>query len=273
MSGDIDGLYVRARRVLLDVLEALRDQLDAVILVGAQAIYLHAGEANLTVAPFTTDADLALDPRALLSDPKLADAMAAGGFIPSPNVNMIGTWISRREGVEVDLMVPEAVGGAGRRAARLGLHGNQVARKTRGLEAALADKRVLVIASLEGADSRRFEIAVAGPAALLIAKLHKLEERHQDAGRRSDKDALDVYRLLVATTDEDLARAFQLLLTDPIAGEVTRQALGYLGTLFGLPEANGSQMAARAAYPLMDFAEVAASCAVLAQELLEQVQV
>lgn len=32
--------YVAARRVLLDVLEALRPHLDAVVLVGAQAVYL-----------------------------------------------------------------------------------------------------------------------------------------------------------------------------------------------------------------------------------------
>ena len=49
--------YVVARCVLLDALTALRTHLDAVVLVGAQAVYLHAGDADLAVAPTTTDAD------------------------------------------------------------------------------------------------------------------------------------------------------------------------------------------------------------------------
>ena len=198
LPGDSDPLYVRARTVLLDGLEALRDQLAAVILVGAQAIYVNTGESNLAVAPFTTDADLALDPCLLKDDPQLAAAMRAAGFVEQGD--QIGTWLSGREGIAIDLMVPAALGGAGRRAARLGEpHGNRVARKTRGLEAALIDNRVQTIRSLEDGDPRSFDVAVAGPVALLIAKLHKLEERRQDQGRSSDKDALDIYRLLQAT--------------------------------------------------------------------------
>jgi hypothetical protein len=51
--------------VLLDALDALGDQRDAVVLVGAQAIYLHTGAAELAVAEFTTDSDLGIDPSAL----------------------------------------------------------------------------------------------------------------------------------------------------------------------------------------------------------------
>lgn len=32
------------------------------VVIGAQAIYLHAGPADLAVAEFTTDADLAIGP-------------------------------------------------------------------------------------------------------------------------------------------------------------------------------------------------------------------
>ena len=42
----MDELYVIARRVLLDALEALGPHRDATILVGAQAIYLHTGDAE-----------------------------------------------------------------------------------------------------------------------------------------------------------------------------------------------------------------------------------
>jgi hypothetical protein len=50
-SLDIDARYVAARRVLLDALTALAPHGDAVILAGAQAIYLHTGTAELAIAP------------------------------------------------------------------------------------------------------------------------------------------------------------------------------------------------------------------------------
>ena len=46
MSGAPDPVYVRARTALLDAADALVEQLHAVVLVGAQAIYLHAGDAD-----------------------------------------------------------------------------------------------------------------------------------------------------------------------------------------------------------------------------------
>jgi len=48
--------------VLLDVLEALGEHRQALVLVGAQAVYLHTGEAVFAVAPYTTDADLVVAP-------------------------------------------------------------------------------------------------------------------------------------------------------------------------------------------------------------------
>jgi len=60
MRGDPEALYALARRTLIDALELLEAHRDAVILVGAQAIYLHTGEADVAVAPTTKDADLAL---------------------------------------------------------------------------------------------------------------------------------------------------------------------------------------------------------------------
>lgn len=77
-----DPLYVAARRVLLDALDALTSHRDAVVLVGAQAVYLHAGDADLdaSVAPYTSDADLAINPDRLGANPQIVDAMRAGGF-------------------------------------------------------------------------------------------------------------------------------------------------------------------------------------------------
>ena len=72
-----DPEYVAARRVLLDALEALGPHRKAVVLVGAQAIYLHVGEGDMAVAPFTTDGDLAINPSVLDDEPILAEALRA----------------------------------------------------------------------------------------------------------------------------------------------------------------------------------------------------
>src|SRR5262245_64306124 len=99
--------------------------------------------------------------------------MKRANFVPS---NQPGTWIHSSK-IKIDLMVPEALGGTGRRGARLGVHGNDVARKAKGLEAALVDRSLRTLKSLDPEDQREIEIAVAGPAALLVAKLHKITER------------------------------------------------------------------------------------------------
>ena len=62
MSGGPDPLYVRARNALLDAADALSEQLDAVVLVGAQAIYLYTGDADFATAEYTTDADSCVAP-------------------------------------------------------------------------------------------------------------------------------------------------------------------------------------------------------------------
>lgn len=66
MPGAPDPRYLLARRILLDALEAIGEQRNAIVLVGAHAIYLHVGEeADLAVAPFTMDGDLAVVPTKL----------------------------------------------------------------------------------------------------------------------------------------------------------------------------------------------------------------
>lgn len=274
--GGADPLYVLARRVLLDALDALGSQRGALILVGAQAVYLHTGPAGLAVAEYTTDADFAIDPQFLSDDPKLKDAICAAGFQRS-GAN-VGTWQVKRPfagkdiPVQVDLLVPEAVGGPGRRGARLGVHGNTVARKVKGLEAALVDKSAKDIAALDPTDGRSFRVAVAGPAALLIAKLHKIADRQDEQSRLKDKDALDALRLLRATETAAVAGIWSRLLLDKTAGTVSREAVRLLERLFARPESEGSQMAARAAAPLEPAETIAASCAALAADLLAAIR-
>lgn len=271
-----DPRYVLARLVLLDTLEALGAQRDAVIVVGAQAVYMHTGAIELAVPEFTLDADITIDPALVHDIPEIEAAMLGARFERGKRV---GVWIASRivagvsARVEVDLMVPDAVGGPGRRAARLPGHAKEVARKTRGLEAALIDKRVVTIGALDPADVRALDVAIAGPTALLIAKAHKIAERvaEREHRRLEDKDALDVLRLLQATETAVFAVMVNTLLQSEVAREVTREALAILDEHFTDARAAGPQMAVRAAGTLMPADVVAASCAALALDLLREV--
>jgi hypothetical protein len=270
MPGDPDPAYVRARRVLLDALEALRDHRAAVVLVGAQAIYLHTGAGDLTVAPYTTDADIMLIPQSLADQPALATLLDSGGFVPTIESGQIGTWIGR-DGIPVDLLVPEAVGGPGRRAAKLGVHGDRVARKGRGLEAAIVDNTIMTIESLDPVDDRRFEVAVAGPSALLVAKVHKITDRQRSPTRLEDKDALDIYRLLRSISTNVFRVGLRAIFDHPLSHTIAEQAVKEFETLFNLPDGLGVSMVVRSLEPLEDPEITAAACVALAGDVLAAV--
>lgn len=163
--------YVTARSVLLDALQALEPHLDAVILVGAQAVYLRTETEQLGIAPYTTDGDVVLDPSRLDDEPDLEVLMRAGGFTLDRNEDGSeepGIWVEVREiggeqvKVPVDLIVPTAVAPpGGRRGARLKGHSKRAARKIAGLEASLLDHDTMTVASISDDDSRSFEIEVA----------------------------------------------------------------------------------------------------------------
>lgn len=185
MPGAPDPEYVLARTALLEVLEALGNQRPAVILVGAQAIYLHTGAADLAVAEFTTDGDIASDPSALQPEPKLEEALERAGFTSHPG--KVGRW------------------------------------------------QAMPIAALNPVDHRSFDIHVAGPTALLVAKLHKIGERADARGRAVDKDALDVLRLLRAVPTERFTTGVHRLLADPVSSTVSEAAIDLLRNLFSSP--------------------------------------
>jgi hypothetical protein len=260
---DYDFEYVEARRILLTALEALGDQRKAVVLVGAQALYLRAGPGDLRLAPFTSDGDLALNPDILADEPLLAKALLAAGFTLAVKP---GTWA--RDGVQIDLMVPTSFGGPGRRSARLGPHGTDVARKTNGLEAAVVDNSNFTLGALDPSDVRKIDVKVAGLGALLVSKLFKLAEREGTPARWAPKDGLDVLRILQAVKLDDLGRSLIALETHPVAGPVTRRARPYLEQLFGTRNGHGIAMAVRASVGVENSATIAGSCEVLAKELL-----
>jgi hypothetical protein len=266
---EYDPLYVAARGVLLDALEALGSQRDAIIVVGAQAVYIQTGDAGLSVAPYTLDADLALAPDQLADDPLLEEMLEAAGF--SQEGQQPGSWVKtvpvdgREVAIPVDLMVPEgAAPPGGRRGVRLPPHDKRAARKAPGLEGTLIDHSLQEIAALGGNDSRRFLVRVAGPASLLVAKLHKLEDRNKEGrlDRIADKDAADIYRIIQTVATDVLADRLKQLLADSIARPVTEQALEYLHRLFGVRSGVGIQMASdslRTAIPADRVASIATS--------------
>jgi hypothetical protein len=168
------------------------------------------------------------------------------------------------------LMVPEALAGAGgRRGARIPPHDHHATRRTPGLEAAVVDHAPMTISALDPNDGRSASVEVAGPAALLVAKLHKLGERQGQPDRLIDKDAHDIYRLLVAVDTVTLSHALVELRFDGLAGASTAQAISYLEELFAAgPEATGSMMAGRAEQLVGDPGVVSAAVSELAKDVV-----
>ncbi len=243
-------ITVVARRVLLDALEALKVHRDAITLVGAQAVHLRTAASELTTASYTSDADLGVDPEVLDDEPLLEQTMTAAGFTQGPDPGhwhrpeKIGDQI---EEVVVDLMVADTFSGPGsRRSGVIPPHSRGATRRTPGLEPAAVDYDVMAVPSLEPErDGRVLDVRVAGAAALLIAKCHKLGERVRETSQRRlvAKDAGDVLRLMLATDVGPVRQRLELLLTDPRAEASTRQGLDYLAELFGAPRRQGVVMA------------------------------
>lgn len=265
MPGE-NNQYVVARQVLLDALDALQSHLGAITLVGAQAIYVHLGESSDIALPLlTTDADLALNPAVLGPEPELVQAMQAAGFVRQPDP---GIWASKSSGVTVDLLVPEAQGGAGRRAARLSGHGKNAAHKVQGLDAAMVDREMKVVDALEPDDKRSFSVSVAGPTALTIAKLYKLWERKGISTREDAKDALDLWRLLRKFPTAQLAERFLMLLDTKATEAEATQARVYLAELFREETAYGVQQLSQAVRALPERDAIVMSSIFLAQDLI-----
>lgn len=253
-----DPYYVAARRVLLDALEDLAEHRDAIVVVGAQAVYLRSGATNVGVAEYTTDGDLAVDSDRLTDIPLLEDVMGVrfGHALGPTGAEHPGVWTRTVEvdgeliDIPVDLIVPEGIAPpGGSRGARLGLHGKRAARKAAGLEAAILDNDVLTIKALEPVDARAIDSRVAGPTALLIAKAHKIQDRLEQSARPDrliDKDASDVYRLMLTTPAERINEVAATLRDDGRVAGSAQRGLELLRAQFGARRAPGVEMAVRA---------------------------
>lgn len=280
-GADPRALTVVARRVLLDATTALSAHLDAIVLVGAQAVYLRTADADLTVAAYTSDGDLGLDPVALGRDPRLEQAMASAQFSrqregrqPQP-----GSWFrSERVGdrvvdIAVDLLVPDTMApSGGRRSARLPPHDGQAARRVPGLEPAIIDNALMRVDSLEPElDSRSVELRVANIPALIMAKAWKLGERLEDRnGERAEaKDAGDLYRLLISSDLDEVRATLDRLGEDQRTAEAITRGVSYLRRYFSRRALPGVRLAQAALATAADPDRVADIMTAAIQALLE----
>ena len=137
------------------------------------------------------------------------------------------------------------------------------------VEAALVDHGPLTVTPLDPTDTRQVTVEVAGLAALLVAKAHKIHDRLEGGrpDRLSDKDAADVYRIMQPVRPADLGATIAELLVDPRSSAVTGQAMAYTKDLFGRRAGDGVVMAQRALQLAVDPDQVAALCVAFTEGL------
>ena len=128
----------------------------------------------------------------------------------------------------------------------------------------------MTIAALDPVDARAVTVEVAGVAALLVAKAHKIHDRvvAGKVDRINDKDASDVYRIMQTARPDDVAVTIRDLLADTVAGQVTEQALSYMDELFGRRAGEGVAMAQRALRLVIDEAQIATLCLAFTEMIL-----
>jgi hypothetical protein len=251
MPGKRSPDLIAARQGLLDALEALEQHKDALVLVGAQAVYMWTDHIELGTDPYTLDADVALDLRVLGREPRLEVAMTTAGF--SLSERNPGMWTST-DGVVVDLLVAsDQAPSGGSRAARIPGHEKKAGRKVRGLEGALVDREPRKLISYEAGDTRWFDVNVAGPMALVLAKSFKIGERADrrrespDRWQRAEKDTVDLLRLLMGTDTGELVERMHRVMEDELVSASAGRGLDHLQSQFGSRRDPGAQLLAGAA--------------------------
>lgn len=234
--GSVDPGLMVARTALLDTLDRLGPQANALTLIGAQAVYERTSAIEIPeLAPATGDADLAVDPDLLLDGPQIGPAMTAAGFSLRPD--RPGIWIKSDRTVGVDFLVPDTFAGTGRRSAKLlRPQGKKAVGRAAGLELTVFDRELLPVTGLEKGDERVRQVSVAGHAALFCAKAHKLAERIADRTRPDrvrPKDAADMYRLMLAADPEQVRHTFAAAEVDNRLRETGEHGRAHLSALFG----------------------------------------
>lgn len=249
---------VLSRDVLLKVLGGLNGQQESLVVVGAHAVIERTLELESRFqAASTRDSDVGIIPSLLQDVPNLETTMAELGF-ERAHPDRPGIWglTSERdvpfgERLTIDLIAPEALaGGKSRRSANVGVHGKSVTRAA-GLELAAIDRDLLLVRTF--GNEPPVEAYVAGSAALICAKTHKLHDRFRDADNGRDhrlrpKDANDVWRLMATSDPVAAAEQFQRGLADPTICSAVEHAYAALREMT-LTRDKLQQLAARSGAP------------------------
>lgn len=209
-----------SRRLLVDTIRHLEPFRDSLTVIGAHAVFALVQDViPELVMQSTNDADLAVNPAFVASRPEIIALMAEAGLEPA-SADRPGIYgyksesgINQVERTTIDLIVPEAYAGAGRRAARI-TGQKDATTKAEGIELALHDRSLMTISPLPGdPDQETVEIMVAGHAALLAAKAYKIRDRikqHSDRPHRlRPKDSIDIGLLMLTSKPAEVAETMR----------------------------------------------------------------
>jgi len=235
----------RSRGLILATTRALGVHADAVTVVGAHAVHAWArtkwGDIDMES---TRDGDLVINPVFVAEQPSILEAMQTIGLEPAGTARpgIYGfpeeadlDWSQR---TTIDLIVPEAyAGGGGKQARSARMAGqNKAASRARGLEIAIHDRHLMELPALDRSGDA-IDVHIAGPAALLIAKAHKVGERMAEFDTHPDrvkaKDSGDVALLMMVSDGASSARTIAAAVeADPIVADAARAGARYLIDLY-----------------------------------------
>jgi hypothetical protein len=263
---------VEARRLLLDALLALEPIRGAFVLGGGQAIDVRFGAPPFPLAPSRWwDGDLTMDAPAFDGSASPAERLRSAGLRLRGGPGhwaraegRLAAFFGHRARVRLDVVLPDEPWPA--RLAASDPRRDGSASIMRPMVVTLLDAEDRLVGSLDPADDRAVRSRVAGPASLLLTKVHKLETRRKRAIARRRalasipaKDVLDVVRLLTAA-DDDLERDVERIRRDPRGRVVARESLSFLRDGFVPRDGVFRRLAtdALAAFGALDLVECAA---------------
>jgi len=234
-----------SRRLLIDTIRALADFSDAITVIGAHAVHVWVQDILGPIdMQATRDADVAVNPVLVTPDPKLLDIMGGIGVTPAlpdrPGIYGYSgeSSLPLAERTTIDLIVPEAYAGSGRRAARIAGQQHAAGRAV-GLELTVWDRHRRTLTAVDD-PTDMVGAWVAGPAALLVAKAHKVHERLEQMVTRPDrlrpKDSGDVGLLMMASDPEEVATVMITQSSEhPEIALVVSQAARWLTEMYSEP--------------------------------------
>ncbi|GAA1874372.1 hypothetical protein GCM10009715_21350 [Paeniglutamicibacter psychrophenolicus] len=206
--------------MLIETIGALAPHLDALTIVGAHAVHVWVQEMWGPIdMEATRDGDLVINPVFVAEEPKILELMASIGMEPAledrPGIYGYGSerdmaWEQR---TTIDLLVPAVYAGKKGRTAKIAGQ-DKATTQSYGLELAVHDRILTKLSTMDTQPSISAKAYVAGPAALLVAKAHKIHERLAELERHPDrlrpKDSGDVALLMMVTRGDEVAETMMM---------------------------------------------------------------